>query len=250
MQLTEAGSILLARIEGPLRQLERAAAEVRALSGIVSGHVAIGMMPTVAEVIAGDLAQQIAEGYPEVQLRIVEGYDGHLMEWMQRGTIDAALLYGPAADLHLRTRPLFTEELRLVARPGVLTETTEVATRPLILPSRPHGLRGIVEAAAQVAHVSLSVRFEVDSYTLLKDLAVRGLGCAFLPRSACAEEEGRVSTAAVRSPPLRRQVVLGLRPGPAPDRATLVMLALLDSILASAGDGKLFESAAACADVV
>ena len=51
------------------------------------------------------------------------------------------LLYGPAADLHLRVRPLFTEELRLVFRPGFLAETSltlaEAAEHPLILPSRP-----------------------------------------------------------------------------------------------------------------
>ena len=42
MQLTEAGAALLARIDGPLRQLERAAAEVRTLSGVVSGQSPLG----------------------------------------------------------------------------------------------------------------------------------------------------------------------------------------------------------------
>ena len=249
MQLTQAGVILLARIEGPLRQLEGAAAEVRTLSGVISGQVAIGMMPTVAEVVAGDLMQQVTEMYPEVALRIVEGYDGHLMEWVQRGAIDATLVYGPAVDLHLRVRPLFTEELRLVGRPGTLTEASvtlvEAAKRPLTLPSQVHGLRKVVEAAAQTAHITLSVRFEVDSYALLKDIASRGLGCAILPRSciARAEAEGRLVSASLR-PPLKRQVVLALRPGPAPDRATEVALAILDGIIAvraSAGDWKLYD---------
>src|SRR3954469_14250445 len=149
---------LLARIHGPLRQLERAAAEVRTLSGVVSGHVAVGMMPTIATVLGGDLAQQMAETYPDVALRIVEGYDGHLMEWVQRGNVDTTLLYGPAADLHLRVRPLFIEELRLVFRPGTLTETSltlaEAAEHPLVLPSRPHGLRKVVDTAAHIAHIS------------------------------------------------------------------------------------------------
>jgi LysR family nitrogen assimilation transcriptional regulator len=246
MQLTGAGAALLARIDGPLRQLERAAAEVRALSGVVSGQVAVGMMPTVAAVIGGDLAEEMSELYPEVALRIVEGYDGHLMEWAQRGAIDATLLYGPASDLHLRVRPLFLEELRLVTRPGTLTEPSltlaEAAMHPMILPSRPHGLRKIVEAAFHLAHVAISVRFEVDSYTLLKDLAQRGLGCAILPRSgiARAEADGQLASAAL-TPALKRQVVLALRPGPDPDRATQVTLALLDSIVAvraAAGDWK------------
>src|SRR6478672_5085635 len=104
------------------------------------------------------------------------------MEWVQRGSIDATLLYGPAADLHLRVRPLFLEELRLVSRPGTLSQGSltlaEAAKHPIILPSRPHGLRKIVDAAFQLAHVGISVRFEVDSFALLKDLARRGLGYA------------------------------------------------------------------------
>ena len=86
MQLTEAGAALLARIEGPLRQLERAAAEVRTLSGVVSGHVAVGMMPTAATALGGDLVQQMAERIPDVALRIVEAYDGYLMNWCRAAT--------------------------------------------------------------------------------------------------------------------------------------------------------------------
>src|SRR4051812_12606857 len=143
MQLTEAGAALLARIEGPLRQLERAAADVRALSGIISGHVLVGMTPTAATALGGDLVRQMADEYPDVALRIVEAYDGYLMNLVQSGDIDAALLYGPAVGLHLCVRPLFTEELRLVFRPGFLAEPSltlaEAARHPLILPSPTHG---------------------------------------------------------------------------------------------------------------
>ena len=252
MQLTEAGAALLARIDGPLRQLERSAAEVRTLSGVVSGHVAVGMMPTAATALGGDLVRQMADEYPNVALRIVEAYDGYLMNLVQSGDIDAALLYGPAAGLHLRVRPLFTEELRLVFRPGFLAEPSltlaEAARHPLILPSPTHGLRKVVDTVAQVAHISLSVHFEIDSFIVLKDLAERGYGCTILPRSAIkrAEGEGRLASAALRCPTLRRQVVLALRPGPDPDRATQVVLALLDSLVAihaSAGDWMLTDPA-------
>src|SRR3954449_5891361 len=157
-------------------QLSASAVTMRPLSD--SRHVAVGMMPTVAAVVAGDLAQQMTETYPDVALRIVEGYDGHLMEWVQRGNIDTTLLYGPAADLHLRVRPLFTEELRLVFRPGTLAGTSltlaQAAKRPRVLPSPTHGLRKVVDTAAHIAHISLSVRFEIDSFIVLKDLAERG----------------------------------------------------------------------------
>ena len=128
---------------------------------------------------------------------------------------------------------------------GNIADTGRSGEHPLVLPSRPHGLRKIVEAAFQVAHVSMSVRFEVDSYMLIKDLAERGLGCAILPRSSIRRPKRKGSSPQQHwSPPLRRQIVRALRPGPDPDRATEVALAVLDSIIAvraTAGDWKLFE---------
>lgn len=246
MALTEAGRELLARISGPMRQLEGAFAEVRALAGTVAGDVAFGMMPTVAAVLAGPLARRVAERHPEVSLRIVEGYTGHLIEWVQRGATDATLLYGPATDLHLPVRELFVESLVLAGPPGSrLSPETPVslaatAHLPLVLPSRPHGLRAIVDAAAARARVTLNLRHEADSFLVLKELVACGLGFAILPRSAIRreEQEGRMEVAPLIRPVIRRHVVLALPPDRAPGRATEAVLALLaEEIAARAREG-------------
>lgn len=67
-----------------------------------------------------EIAQMVVEAHPAVSLRIVGGYAGHLVEWVQRGSIDATVLYGPAPDFQLPVRPLFTEALVAVACPGSL----------------------------------------------------------------------------------------------------------------------------------
>lgn len=246
MELTEAGRELLARVAGPMRQLERAIAELRALSGAVAGQVALGMMPTVAAVLAGPLSRRVAERHPEVSLRVVEGYTGHLIEWVQRGATDATLLYGAATDFHLPVRDLFVEGLVLAGpagsglspeRPVTLASAGE---RPLVLPSRPHGLRTIVEAAASRARIALNLRHEADSFLVLKDLVVCGLGFAILPRSAIRreEQEGRMEVAPLVRPAIRRHVVLALPPDRAPGRATEAVLALLaEEVAARAREG-------------
>lgn len=246
MDLTEAGRELLARVAGPMRQLERAVAELRALSGTVAGQVALGMMPTVAAVLAGPLSRRVAERHPEVSLRVVEGYTGHLIEWVQRGATDATLLYGPATDFHLAARELFVEGLVLAGPPGsglspdVPVTLAAAARRPLVLPSRPHGLRAIVEAAAARARVTITVGHEADSFLVLKDLVECGLGFAILPRSSIRreEQEGRMVIAPLIRPAIRRQVVLALPPDRSPGRATQAVLALLrEEIAARAKDG-------------
>jgi len=246
MALTEAGRELLARVAGPMRQLERAVAEIRDLSGAVAGQVALGMMPTVAAVLAGPLARRVAERHPEVSLRVVEGYTGHLVEWVQRGATDATLLYGPATGFHLPTQDLFVEGLVLAGAAGsglspeVPVRLAEAARHPLVLPSRPHGLRAIVEAAATRARIALNLRHEADSFLVLKDLVECGLGYAILPRSAIRREEreGRLRVAPLVRPAIRRQVVLALPPDRAPGRATQAVLALLgEEVAARAREG-------------
>lgn len=244
MDLTEAGRELLARVAGPMRQIERAVVEVRALAGTVAGQVALGMMPTVAAVLAGPLTRRVAERHPEVSLRVVEGYTGHLIEWLQRGATDATLLYGPATDLHLPVEPLFVEGLVLAGPPGsglapaVPVTLAAAARRPLVLPSRPHGLRAIVETAAGRAKVALNLRHEADSFPVLKDLVECGLGFAILPRSAIRREEaeGRLLVAPIHRPAIRRQVVLARPPDRAPGRAARAVLDLLvEEVAARAG---------------
>jgi DNA-binding transcriptional LysR family regulator len=248
MQLTEAGRELLARVGGPMRQLEQAVAEVKALAEEVSGQVALGMMPTVAAVLAGPLARQVAARYPAISLRIVEAYTGYLTEWVQRGTLDASLLYGPAPHRYLRTLPLFVEELVLVGPPdhpllagGDALAFAALRGQPLVLPSRTHGLRGVVEAAASRARIALNVAIEADSFAVLKDLVEAGLGLGVLPRAPFVREvgAGRLAVRPLRRPSPRRQVVLAEatdRTASRAGRAVLDLLAEQVALRGAAGD--------------
>jgi DNA-binding transcriptional LysR family regulator len=227
MQLTAAGEKLRQHIIGPLRQLDQAVEAVRSLRTELSGHIAFGMLPTVSHVLAGPLARRMAQQTPRVSLRIIEGYGGHLIDWLQRGEIDAAILYGPAANLTLKASDLLSEELVLVGPPDCdLTPQQAVYFRdladlPLVLPSRPHGLRMVVDAVAGKMKAPLNVRFQADSFTLMKDLVEAGLGYTILPLSAFGREAAaeRLRYAPIAKPKVTRQLSLAAQPGGLPIRA-------------------------------
>ncbi len=231
LRLTEAGEEMVMRVSGMIRQLDQAVEDVRALSGAAHGRVALGIVPTASYVLAGVLASKVAAKYPGISLRIVEAYSAHLVEWLQRGEIDAAIMYG--SDLHLKTEPLLVDELVLVGpansdlKATTLVAVATLAKLPLVLPSRPHGLRLIVENAAAKARVKLAVRFEADSFRVLNDLVARGLGYTVLPLSAISRElQARLlKFAPLIQPPVTRQLVLGLPEGLA-SRATQTVIAL------------------------
>jgi LysR family nitrogen assimilation transcriptional regulator len=221
MRLTQAGEELLQRVSGLTRQLDQAYADVRSLSGATSGHVAFGIVPTVSDLLAGRLVRRVADEFPGISVRIVEGYGGHLLEWLQKGEIDVAIMYGPQSSLHIKATELMIEELVLVGPPdsdldpASPVSVAAFAKLPLVLPSRPHGLRMLVEGAALRAKSKIDVRYEADSFRVLKNLVEQGLGYTALPLSAIAYEarQGRLKHSPLVQPKVTRELILGIPDG-------------------------------------
>jgi LysR family nitrogen assimilation transcriptional regulator len=235
MKLTEAGRQLLESVGAPLRQLEQSFDELRSSAKRIEGRVSLGMTPTISFILAGRLAKRVAKELPDVSLRIVEGYGGYLVEWLQRNEIDATVIYGPASDLHLRVTELLFERLVLVGPRNCRLDTDTpvpfrtLANLQLVLPSRPHGLRTVVDNAAYKSKISLNIRFEADSFLVLKDLVQEGLGYTILPTSAFKKEqlENHFRIAPLIRPKVIRHIVMAARPDHVPTRATVAVSKLL-----------------------
>lgn len=240
MAPTDAGSELLKRVGGLVEQLEKAMDDIQAMPTDPRGTVALGIPPTIGPILATRIAIRLASELPNVSLRIVEGLAGHLIEWLQQGEIDVALLPGPGADLHLRTIDLLFEEYVLVGpRGSTLSLDTPVAVADLanldlILSSRRHGLRNVIEAAAHKAGTTLSVRFEVDTLAVALSLVEAELGYTVLPMSAIYHEVdiGRLKVAPLHHPHVPRQLILALPTSRAATRATTALIELILSEVA------------------
>ena len=237
MILTESGEKLLSRVSGIIRQLEQAVDEVRSSSESITGNVAIGLMPSINSVLAVRLIEKVKSELPQVTLRIVEGYSGHLIEWLHRGDLDISFLYGPAHDLHLRCTGLLYENIALISAPGKLNnlgkeiQLSDIAHLPIVLPSRPHGIRILVDNAVAKAGVKLNVEISGDAFEVLKSLVKTGNYHAFIPLSAVNEDirEGTLEARTFISPTIKRQLVLAMAPDRKNTRAAQATLKIITS---------------------
>src|SRR5687767_12483832 len=59
MALSEAGEVLIAHARGALRELDQAKSDLSALAGQVSGKVAIGLLPSVSDLMTGAFARTL-----------------------------------------------------------------------------------------------------------------------------------------------------------------------------------------------
>jgi DNA-binding transcriptional LysR family regulator len=244
MVLTEAGRILLSRTAGLVRQIDQIRDDIQSAAGAPSGRVVLGLVPTVSCVLSTRLAQRTVETYPGISLCIVESYSGHLIEWLHRGEMDLAIIYGPSADLHLNLQSLGRDQIVAVGPRGSgLARKKEVGIdwllrQKLVLPSHSHGLRALIERAAAKKKLQLDVQLEADSFRVLTSLVEAGLGYTLLPPSSVRGEirERRLETATISGQAPMRELLIA-SPLDHPDStATSVMTALLRSETAACRD--------------
>jgi DNA-binding transcriptional LysR family regulator len=246
MVLTDAGRLLLARTAGIVRQIDQVRDEIQSAGGPPSGRVVLGLVPTVSCVISARLARRTVDKYPGISLCIVESYSGHLMEWLHRGEMDLALIYGPSSDLHLTVQSLGRDTIVAVGPRGSgLAQKKQVdigwlLRQRLVLPSHSHGLRALIEHAAAKKKLKLDVKLEADSFRVLTSLVEEGLGYTLLPPSSVRNEvaAGRLETAAIAKPaPMRELTLASPIDHPGSTAITLITELIRDELIACREDG-------------
>lgn len=217
MVITDAGREVLQhaeRIMGELDAIRTVAAPAR---GALSGLVAVGTPPTVAEIVTVPLATRVRETHPGLALRFTSAYSGYLLDWLQKGDLDLMLSYMSPEPLRtLRVTPIMIEDLLLVGAGSdrfaldAPQPFAALADLDLILPSPRHGLRTIVEACARRAGIEIRTVVEADSFRALVDLVAAGFGATVLPLAPIyvAVREGKLSVAPLVDPMPTRELVI------------------------------------------
>ena len=219
MQLTEEGEYLRVSAAGPLRALELALQNVRSFSSRIEGNVTIGMPSNIGDALAKPLVLRMYTHFPNIKLRIAEAMNGSLIDWLNRGVVDFALLEEASRDGRLTDRELLSERLMLVGAstshldPDHPIGFKEAVQLPLILPAHDVGIRAVLDNAAAKSSTMLNIRSEADSSKLTKELVEDGIGYAFLPFSYFRSEyiEGKLKYCPIVNPTLTLTTYLSSR---------------------------------------
>ena len=213
--LTEVGKRLFDRASRALREIAAAEDEVLNSGKDVVSSVVIGMTPTVSRVLVQPMARQLLSAFPAIKLRFVEGFSGTLVEWLDAGRIDIAILYSGRGSAGMNPELLVKERLCLVAsakEPKLRMKTPAAFLEkvPLILPSRTQGLRQLIEGIALEHNLKLNVIIEADSLGSLLALVKAGLGYTILPAAPIREELARrdVQASLLVQPEVTRTLIL------------------------------------------
>lgn len=235
---TDAGKLLLEHGRGILHQVQRAREELGRVDGALAGRVAIGFPPSIARVLAAPLIREFRSHMPEAALSISEGSSYGLREDLIQGRLDVALLYNPPPSTEIDLLHLLEEDMFLVqckrstgrskGTSGAPITLKEVAQLPLVIPTRPHTLRLLVETEMANQGCRPMVALEVDSVAAILDIVADGAGNTVLSRrSTRALAATTFDLRPIVDPPLRSRLSLAVS---AQRPATLTQKAVQDLI--------------------
>lgn len=182
LNVTEAGQLLLARLEGPMREVAEAVAAARDGLEAPRGRLRIAAPLLFSQVALGRLAAAFHATYPDVQIEVVSAdrltnlVDEHF---------DVAIRINPATDSVLVGRCFARDRLVLAASPATLmphgSSAGPVRIPAVVMPSYRDGDLWTVRDGALTVEPQPVLR--LSSLLTVRDAVVAGAGAAMLPLS-------------------------------------------------------------------
>ncbi|HEU4464422.1 MAG TPA: LysR family transcriptional regulator [Gemmatimonadota bacterium] len=224
MVLTPAGRAFLPHADRAVEALRSGASLVRELEHGVIGELALAVAPAVSAYVLPEVLVRFTERHPDVRLRVRTGHSEEIVDLVARGEVELGIVR-QLRDARVRSRPLYEDELVLIARPdhpfavAGRVDVSEIKHAQLILFDRTSSYYDMTNALFRVAGVVPRGVTEVDNIEAAKRMVERGLGVALLPGTAVADA---LATGSVRevglggATTIRRQIVAVERPGARP----------------------------------
>jgi DNA-binding transcriptional LysR family regulator len=219
VRLTEAGAAVLLYARAALGAAAGARLAVDELTGLVRGHVAVGMVVACSSYDLANLLADFHHDYPAVEITLSEANTDVLIQGLGAGRLDLAFVgLGDTTPPGIEIQLVADEPLvAAVSKDDVLVARTTIALdairdRALMSLPRGTGLRSCLDAACARLGFEPRITLEASNLGILAALASRGLGVAILPESvALAHPE--LHAIAITRPAMRGRLALAWRTG-------------------------------------
>ncbi len=144
----------------------------------VSGPIKIGLPPSLSRGIFSPVIMRFSADYPNVEIKMVEGYSGTLTEWVKGGRVDFAIGAVPVGSAGLRQRKIYQDQVVLISsRPLAGSQFTpcrldQIPNLKLILPSKGNSfgeaVRGLIGEGKIIAQSTVEIDGTSGSLELVR----------------------------------------------------------------------------------
>ncbi|SEC26912.1 transcriptional regulator, LysR family [Burkholderia sp. WP9] len=198
-----------------MRDIERARDQLSRQDAIVTGRVSLGMVSSEAESVLPESLARFNAMFPQVEVSVADGFSAQLIDAVEAGRLDAAIINKPRGRLTLDVVPLVDEEMVLVTSAALgpelppAVDLAQLASIELVLPTRRNGLRGVLDAALLAEDVVIKPKFEIDLLNTIVQFVEQSSVATILPRVVVQRkvDEGVLCARTITSPPIIRHII-------------------------------------------
>lgn len=187
IMLTPIGEEIADRARLVLSDLDQIKAVARRSGDPATGNLRLGLFPTLAPYLLPHVVPGIRECYPNLRLQLSEEKTDNILQMLQRGKLDAALLALPIQDDGLRVEILFQEPfvLALPADHPLGKRSTvcldDLNGSELLLLEEGHCLREHALEVCALAGAHERVDFHATSMETLRQMVAADVGITLMP---------------------------------------------------------------------
>ena len=224
--LTDAGAVALTHAREAVRHLGLMRSEVAALAGEITGTLALASLPSVTGTFIAPHLRTFTERHPGVAVRLLEGSEPEVLDWLDQGAAEAGVVSLPIKGLD--AAPLGEQDfVAVVPADNRLAGWTEVDYAALAKEPFIRSTGGCAEVFTPIARrsgVEFDVAFEAREMSAVLEIVRAGLGVSILPSAGMDVPDGVVAMPLVPKT-VRRLGIAVSASASAPARAFLEQIA-------------------------
>jgi len=212
--ITDIGEQIIATARRVLQEAEQIEELAKNAQNPLAGNFKLGAFPTLASYILPSLVPPINEAFPELRLILLEDKTDQLIQQLNDGTIDAALLAAPINDEHLVVDTLFDDRFKLAVSPQhhlankTRINPADLISEPLLLLDEGHCLRDQALQFCQINDAKEEQNVRATSLETLRQMVRANTGITFMPELAIHNNDDNIRYIPFEEPQPKRTICL------------------------------------------
>ena len=213
--LTDAGRLAVLRARESLRQFDLLYSDVAAAAGQLTGTLRLASLPSATGTLIAPHVRTFTKQYPQVQIRLFEGTDQEVRDWIMQGAAELGVVTFPAGDLP--NVALGSDEF-VVLLPADHSLKNRVSIgfdalvgEDFVLPTG--GCGPLITTAADNAGTHLQIAYEAREQTAILAMVAEGLGVSIMPTLGLPSHPEGVVIRPLE-PRIKRRLAMAYLPGP------------------------------------
>ncbi|MGD0225337.1 MAG: LysR substrate-binding domain-containing protein [Terriglobia bacterium] len=188
IRLTALGERFLEHTRRVLIDLEGARQDVDEMLGLARGHMAVGVIPTIAPFLLPQALARFARDFPTISISVREDLTHSLLAQLAEGEIDLAILSLPVKGPEFVAETLLPDRMLLAVSPRhhlwrkrQPVTLRDLTREPFLLLKEGHCFRDDVLQVCNVSRLNPHVVFEGGQFDTLVGMVAAGAGVTLLP---------------------------------------------------------------------